>query len=86
MENITPNNLEPNQPLGTLFNTINYSSLEHLEKFISEINHEQALYCIIQGVQAAYQRNSFTMIESEVISKAIRKISNPNIVKDATTE
>lgn len=83
MENIE---LNQNQPIGSLFNTINYYSIEDLEKFISSINHEQALYCIVQGVQAAYQRNAFTIAEAEVISKSIRKISKLNKTENATTE
>lgn len=67
------------QPLGVLFDTINYYKLEDLEKFISELNHDQALYCIIQACQSAYKRNSYNIIESELLSKAIRKISTPNI-------
>jgi hypothetical protein len=67
------------QPLGVLFDTINYYKLEDLEKFISELNHDQALYCIVQACQAAFKRNSYNIIESELLSKAIRKISTPNI-------
>jgi hypothetical protein len=67
------------QPLGVLFDTINYYKLEDLEKFISELNHDQALYCIIQACQSAFKRNSYNIIESELLSKAIRKISTPNI-------
>ena len=83
MENTDINN---KQPIGSLFNSINYYSIEDLETFISSINHEQALYCLVQAVQAAYQRNTFTIAEAEVVSKSIRKISKPNISKNATTE
>jgi len=83
MENTDINN---KQPIGSLFNSINYYSIEDLETFIASINHEQALYCLVQAVQAAYQRNTFTIAEAEVVSKSIRKISKPNIHKNATTE
>lgn len=66
------------QPIGSLFDTIDYYNLEDLDKFISDMNHDQALYCVIQAVKAAYKRNSFTISESEVVSKSLRKLSTPN--------
>jgi len=83
MENIDINN---KKPIGSLFNSINYYSIDDLESFISSINHEQALYCIVQAVQAAYQRNTFTIAEAEVVSKSIRKISKPKFTDNTTTE
>jgi len=83
------NNLENvNEPLGSLFDTINYYRIEDLDKFISELNHDQSLYCIIQAVQSAYKRNIFSLAESELLSKAIRKISTPNVnpLENAHTE
>lgn len=68
-------NIVDQEPVGSLFENINYYSLIDLEKFISEMNSQQALYCIIQACNSAYKRNVFSMIESEVLSKAIRKIS-----------
>jgi hypothetical protein len=64
-----------NVPLGSLFETINYYSIEDLEKFIGSLTYEQALYCLVQASQAAFNRNAYTMAESEVVSKAIRKLS-----------
>jgi hypothetical protein len=69
------NNLEI--PIGTLFDSINYYKNGDLEKFLSELNHEQALYCLIQACQSAYKRNAYSLLESELLSKAIRKISSP---------
>jgi Zn-dependent oligopeptidase len=80
-------NTENQKPVGSLFDTINYYSVENLEEFISTLNQDQALYCIIEAVQSAYRRNAFTMAESEVVSKSIRKLSIPKInIKNATTE
>jgi hypothetical protein len=77
MDNLE-NNLEV--PIGTLFDSINYYKTEDLEKFLSELNHEQALYCLIQACQSAYKRNTYSLLESELLSKAIRKISTPEYV------
>jgi hypothetical protein len=62
-------------PIGVLFDSINYYKIEDLDKFITELNNEQALYCLIQACQSAYKRNAFTLTETEVLSKALRKIS-----------
>jgi len=72
------NNLEI--PIGTLFDSINYYKTDDLEKFLSELSHEQALYCLIQACQSAYKRNAYSLLESELLSKAIRKISSPEQV------
>jgi len=64
------------EPIGNIFDTINYYSLEHLEQFIGNMTYEQALYCLVDAVQAAYRRNTYTMSEIEVVSKSIRKLSS----------
>jgi hypothetical protein len=75
-------NEELKQPLGILFDTINYYKIEDLDKFIFELNHDQALYCIIQACQVAFKRNAYTITESELLSKALRKMSTPNVVTE----
>lgn len=70
------NNLNLEPPIGTLFDSINYYKNEDLEKFITELNYDQAIYCLIQACHSAYGRNAFTLMESELLSKALRKISN----------
>ena len=73
---------ETSLPLGTLFESVEYFKLEDLDKFITDMNHDQALYCLIQACQSAYNRNVFTMLESEVLSKALRKMTTPNVVNN----
>jgi tRNA(Leu) C34 or U34 (ribose-2'-O)-methylase TrmL len=68
-------NNESKTPVGMLFDTINYYSVEDLEKFIASLTKEQALYCLTQAVQAAYRRQSYTLAESETISKCLRLLS-----------
>jgi len=63
-------------PIGNLFDVINYSSYENLDKFIVNMNEEQALYCIIEAVKCSYRRGVFTLEESEAISKSLRIISS----------
>jgi hypothetical protein len=63
-------------PIGNLFDVINYSSYENLDKFIVNMNEEQALYCIIEAVKCSYRRGVFSIEESEAISKSLRIISS----------
>lgn len=65
------------QPIGTLFNTINYNNVADLDKFITNLTPDQALYCVVQASRAAHQRNAYSMEESEVVSKAIRVLTTP---------
>jgi hypothetical protein len=69
---------ENKKPIGSLFDTINYYSMEDLDKFTSNITHEQAIYCLVEAVQAGFRRNIYDMTEIEVISKVIRKLSINN--------
>lgn len=83
MENIQENLSEP---MGYLFDSIAYYNIEDLEKFVTNMNPDQALYCVIQAAKSAYNKNIFELEESEVLSKAIRKLSIPNVVEDAPVE
>ena len=79
MENLPQDNENNKLPIGQLFDSINYYNIEDLDKFISNLNNEQSLYCLIQSVQYAHSKNLFSLEESEVISKSIRTLSLPII-------
>lgn len=79
MENLLQDNENNKLPIGQLFDSINYYNIEDLDKFISNLNNEQSLYCLIQSVQYAHSKNLFSLEESEVISKSIRTLSLPII-------
>lgn len=86
MEENRVNMGQENQPIGSLFDAINYYSTDDLEKFISSLNQEQSIYCLVQAAQAAHRRQAFTMVESEVVSKSIRALSlKPNKIKNNAT-
>ena len=63
-------------PIGNLFDVINYKSYEDLDKFIVNMNQEQALYCLTEAVKCSYRRGIFNLEESEAISKSLRIISS----------
>jgi hypothetical protein len=60
------------QTIGSLFGTIHYVSINDLDNFISNLNQEQSLYCLIEAVRLSHSKGVFTIEESECISKAIR--------------
>lgn len=84
MENLPQDNENNKLPIGQLFDSINYYNIEDLDKFISNLNNEQSLYCLIQSVQYAHSKNLFSLEESEVISKSIRTLSLPIIEPQST--
>jgi len=59
---------------GNLFGTIDLLSEEHLDLILSTMDNEHALYYLIESVKSAHRKGSFTIGESEVISKAIRTL------------
>ena len=61
--------------VGSLFDSIDYTSKEQINTFINNMNEEQAMYCIEQAIQACHNRGAFTLLESEVISKSLRKFN-----------
>jgi hypothetical protein len=63
--------------IGSLLNSIEYYDVWDLDRFIKELNDEQALYCIIEAVKVAHQKSIYTMEETELISKAIRVLTTP---------
>jgi hypothetical protein len=62
-------------PIGNLFDVINYNSYEDLNKFISNMTEEQALYCLIESVKCSYRRGVFKLEESEAVSKSLRLLN-----------
>ena len=61
-------------PIGDLFEVIQYRSYEELDSFVTNLNRDQSLYCIIEAVKSAHSKGVFSIGESEVISKAIRTL------------
>lgn len=59
-------------PKGSLFDSINYADDNSLDRFMCEMNKEQAIYVLIESAKASYRRGAFKMEESEAVSKALR--------------
>jgi hypothetical protein len=67
---------EENKIYGNLFGVIDLLNEEHLDALLSSMNKDHALFYLIEAVKSAHKRGTFTIGETEVISKAIRSLSN----------
>lgn len=72
--------------INTLFSTINYREPHELNKFIDDMNLDQALFCLVHATRHAHNQGLYNIEESEVVSKAIRILTTPQpLPKDETT-
>lgn len=67
---------------GNLFGTIDLYNEEHLEMILSSMDKEHAIYYLVEAVKCAFNRGTYTIGESEVISKSIRNLSRNNSVSE----
>ena len=72
LEKELQNKIKEMTPKGSLFESITYYDDENLNDFLSNMNQQQAIYCLIEAVKAGYRRGSYKLEESEAISKALR--------------
>ena len=76
---------EQNENVNTLFNTINYREPHELNKFIDDMNVDQALFCLVHATRHAHNRGLYGIEESEVVSKAIRVLTTPQPLPNKET-
>jgi hypothetical protein len=65
-----------NKLFGTLFNSIDLKSEEHLDIILSTMDKDHSIYYLVEAIKSAHRKGAFTIGETEVISKAIRTLSN----------
>jgi len=65
-----------------IFDNFDFVSKEHLEMFLQTMDTNVATQTIIHAVKCAYERGAFSIGESEVISKTIRVLLEPQEVKE----
>lgn len=73
----TPNTDEQPKPIGTLFDIINYTNLNDLDKFVQNLTGDQSLYCVVHAAKSAHKRGVFSIEEAEILSRAIRVLTTP---------
>ena len=61
-------------PKGSLFESIHYFDDNQLNEFYSQMNQEQAIYCLVEAVKAGFRRGAYKLEECEAISRALRTI------------
>jgi hypothetical protein len=71
----TPKEQEEQRILGSLFENINYYTINDLDTFIENLTPEQAHYCINVAIEYAMKRGLFSIVEAEVLSKSLRKLN-----------
>lgn len=75
MDNIEKIN-EKKEVLGTLFESINYTSQEQLDIFLDNMTTEQAIFCIKESLNYCFAKGLFDLQESEAVSKSLRVLFN----------
>jgi hypothetical protein len=60
--------------LGEIFNSITYTSSEDLNNLIDNMTQEQLKLFTNLALTSAFQRGSFTIVETEIVSKILRNL------------
>lgn len=66
-----------NENTNSIFGSINYREPHELNKFIDEMNIDQAIFCLVHSARHSHKLGVFSIEESEVVSKAIRVLTTP---------
>lgn len=84
-----PDSPEPekvqNVPSNTLLSSISYTNPEDYENFLLGLTPEHAVLVLIAAANHSHARGVFTLDESELIAKSIRKLSNPPVQSPDTS-
>jgi len=81
--------MEKNELFGILFKTVPLYSEEHLDVIIQTMDTKEALYLAVQALTYSHSKGTFTLGESEIVSKIVRtlsKISEEEKSKEITGE
>jgi hypothetical protein len=76
-------------PSTTLLSSISYTNHEDYEKFLLSLTPEHAVIVLIAAANHSHSRGIFTLDESELVAKSIRKLSahpQPPAEPSPTTE
>jgi hypothetical protein len=69
MENTEKNN----EILGEIFNSITYTSSEDLNNLLDNMTEDQLKFFTNLALTSAFQRGTYTLFESEIVSRIVRK-------------
>lgn len=60
------------EPIGMLFNRVEYYKPEDLKNIVDGMTLEQSIFFISESVEYASRSGLFSLIESEIVSKSLR--------------
>lgn len=69
--------MEEEKIYGKLFGSVPLLTENHLQTLLDVMDREQAIFMLVQAVKHAYHSGVYSLGESEVISKSIRTITQP---------
>ena len=75
--------MEEQKLFGKLFNTIPLLNEDHLDVLLQTMDRDNSIYVLIQAVKYAHESGTYSLGESEVISKCIRTLSK---IEDSTED
>lgn len=67
--------MDNKKTLGNIFDTIKFDSSQQLNSLIDTMDDAQINFLTIKALESAFNRGAFTLVESEIVSKIIRKTS-----------
>jgi hypothetical protein len=62
------------QPIAYLFEDVAIYKPEDVENLIDNLTDEQAKYMLVKAVQMAYKNGLYSLTESEIVSKSLRRL------------
>ena len=62
------------QPILHLFEEVAIYKPEDIDNLIDNLTEEQAKFMLIRAVQMAYKNGLYSLTESEIVSKSLRKL------------
>lgn len=65
-----------------IFGSLEVESTEVLNNLIDNLSKEQSIFFLTESLKYAYNKGIFTLLESEILSKSLRKLYEPEGSKD----
>jgi len=75
--------MDNKKTLGNIFDTIKFDSSQQLNSLIDTMDEVQINFLTIKALESAFNRGAFTLVESEIVSKIIRKIGYTVVVENS---
>ena len=69
-----------------IFNIFTFKNDEEFQTLLDSLNKEQSIYFLINSVRYAHSNGLYSLEESELISKCIRKLYSPNETQSDVNE